>query len=337
MKIGILTHPLGVNYGGILQAYALFTVLEQMGHQVIVLRRDHDLSFFKNVVKKILISINYPRYNSPKYHKLRQFIKSHIYESPRLSSTEELKSFVRKKCLDLVIVGSDQVWRADYAMRFGYDYFLDFVPEGIKRASYAASFGLSEWKYSAEQSEIIKNLLKKFSSVSVREFDGQMLCEKYLNCNPDIVLDPTMLLPVDHYESIISKRIVDESYVYVYWLGSDEDKLKILDRYKNMKIVDVSLRQGEPLSSVEEWLSYIKYADIVITDSFHGCVFSLLFHRQFVMHVNKTGGFGRIESLYKLFEIDYKLLDIYQEIDYSFFEEKLKDWRIRSMNYLKSL
>ena len=337
MKIGILTHPLGANYGGILQAFALSTVLTQMGHQVIVFRRDHDMSFIKKIIKKILITIKHPRYNNSKYRNLRKFVDVHICESPRLFSTKEMESFTKENNIDLVIVGSDQVWRSDFAMGFGYDYFLDFVPENVKCASYAASFGLSEWNYTKEQTERIKELLKKFHYVSVREYEGQFFCKNYLNCDSELVLDPTMLLPADFYDKIISPRVITEDYIYVYWLGSDEGKNKILEQYKGRKIVDISLRQGDTLSSVEDWLSYIKYSDRVITDSFHGCVFSLLFNRQFVMYVNNSGGFGRIESLFKLFGIEYKLNDFYQDVDYYDFERRLSELRVKSMNYLKLL
>lgn len=337
MKIGILTHPLGVNYGGILQAYALSTILQQMGHEVVVLRRDHDMPFVKQLVKNMLIAFNHPRYNNPKYRYLRQFVAENIPESPRLSSSMKLEAYTKRAKLDMVIVGSDQVWRTDFAMGFGYDYFLNFVPDNVKRVSYAASFGLSDWLYTEGQTIRIKDLLRSFNGVSVREYDGQLLCREHLDCDAAVVLDPTMLLASNHYDTITSPRIINEDYVYVYWLGSEVGKQKILNQYKDKHIIDISLRQGEPLSSIGDWLSYIKYADRVVTDSFHGCVFSMLFNRQFVMHVNKSGGFGRIESLYKLFGLEYKLADPYQEVDYSKFEERLAMWREKSMNYLKAL
>ena len=337
MNIAILTHPLGANYGGILQAYALTTVFRQKKHDVFVLRRDHCMPYTKRILKQLMILLHHPRYNNPKYKNLRQFVATKITESPILYTSAEMTEYIRKNKIDYVVVGSDQVWRSDFAMGYDFNYFLDFVPDNVKCASYAASFGLSKWGYTKEQSQRIKELLRKFTSVSVREYDGQQLCKDFLGYDVDVVLDPTMLLSQKHYEEITSSRLVEDNYIYVYWLGDEKEKNEILKQFEGKRIVDISLRHDEPLCSIGDWLSYIRYADIVVTDSFHGCVFSMLFHRQFVMHVNMSGGFGRIESLYKLFGLEYKLTDIYQVFDYNLFEGRLEKWRKYSINYIDSL
>lgn len=337
MKIGILTHPLGANYGGILQAYALSVVLKDLGHSVTILRRDHDMPIYKRFIKQLLIAIKHPRYNSHKYIELRQFVDKNINESPIMYSSKQLGRYLEKENFGAVVVGSDQVWRADFALGFGYNYFLDFVPSHIKKFSYAASFGLSSWNYDLNQTQYIKSLIERFSKVSVREYCGQKLCKDHLDYNAQVVLDPTMLLESSRYSQIASPRKMEKNYVYVYWLGNEQEKQQILNMYKGKNIIDISLRQNESLASIEDWLSYIKYADRIITDSFHGCVFSVLFNRQFVMYVNKLGGFGRIESLYKLLEIEYKLNDIYQDIDYKAVNEKIKVLRKESLKFLQSI
>ena len=181
MKIAILTHPLGINYGGILQAWALSTYIESMGHRVVVLNRENNRPFFKRVIKRVLTAIGHKRYVNPKYTEMVRFVKQNINYTRVLDSEQQLKNSIRYHGFDLVIVGSDQVWRADFARKYGYNYFLDFVPERVKKASYAASFGLSNWEYNSEETLRIVDLLSKFAAISVREDEGVELCNTYLN------------------------------------------------------------------------------------------------------------------------------------------------------------
>ena len=194
MKIAILTHPLGANYGGILQAYALSTYLKSKGHEVIIINRQSNLPFLLRIIKKVLVFFRHPRYHNPRYKHLVNFVKRNLNYSRPLSTTKQLDSFVRKNNLDIIIVGSDQVWRADFALEYDYNYFLDFVTNQAKKISYAASFGLSHWKYTKEQTAKIKELIDEFSFISVREDEGVTLCRQNLGIEAVHVLDPTLLL-----------------------------------------------------------------------------------------------------------------------------------------------
>lgn len=306
MKIAILTHPLGANYGGILQAFALSTYLKGLGHEVIVLNRQTNLPYLKRLIKSTLIALHHPRYNNPKYKHLLAFVNQYISYTKPLNTDAQMTSLIRSNKIDAVIVGSDQVWRTGFAMGYGYNYFLDFVPFDVWKLSYAASFGLSEWEYSKEQTAQIKTLVSKFKSVSVREDEGVQLCLDNLGIKAEHVLDPTMLLRAEDYESITSKRLISEDYVFVYWLGSDDEKQKAIKNanINSKTIIDISLRGAEPLMPIQDWLSYIKYADHVVTDSFHGCVFSILFQKQFSICANKSGGNGRLNSLFTMLDVN---------------------------------
>lgn len=332
MNICILTHPLGANYGGILQAYALSTVLKTEGHNVTVLRRDHDMPLHKRFIKQLLIALKHPRYNSPKYKDLRRFVNQHLNESPVLYSTDNLRNYVDNNKIDAVIVGSDQVWRTGFAMGYGYNYFLDFVPAGVRKLSYAASFGLSQWEYNNEQTQRIKQLVSEFKAISVREDEGVQLCKDNMGVTADHVLDPTMLLNASHYEPVTSERKVKDDYVFVYWLGSAEEKQKAIEAasIECKRIVDISLRGSEPLMPIEDWLSYIKYADHVVTDSFHGCVFSILFGKQFTICANDSGGNGRLRSLFSMLGIDTSS----PQINYTIVYDKLDNLRSHSYDFL---
>lgn len=332
MKLAILTHPLGANYGGILQAFALSSYLKGQGHDVTVLNRQSNLPLAKRILKSVLVALHHPRYNNPRYKHLVSFVKKYINYSKPLSTGGQMSGFVKGNSMDAVIVGSDQVWRTGFAMGYGYNYFLDFVPAGVRKLSYAASFGLSQWEYNNEQTLRIKQLLSEFKAISVREDEGVQLCKDNIGVTADHVLDPTMLLNASDYEPVTSERKVKDDYVFVYWLGSAEEKQKTIEAasIECKRIVDISLRGSEPLMPIEDWLSYIKYADHVVTDSFHGCVFSILFGKQFTICANDSGGNGRLRSLFSMLGIDMSS----PQIDYTIVYDKLDNLRSHSYDFL---
>ena len=321
MNIGILTHPQETNYGGILQCYALSTFLTKMGHDTIVIRREPNKQFFLwEWIRALLRRLHFPRYYKPNVIdrgvQIRPFVERYINRTVPIRSNSDMRKVCTKYGLKAVLVGSDQVWRTSYAMRFGYNYFLDFVPKDVIRASYAASFGLSEWNYTKDQTNTIKKLLSRFKGISVREEDAITLIKDNTGLDAIQLVDPTMLLTQEDYNKITSPRLLSEQYVFVYWLGEKEKVLNDVEEYrkKGYKIIEVYLRDEKEQISVEDWLSYIKYADLVLTDSFHGCVFSLLFNTPFRVYQNLSGGMGRIASLFKQFDIkddfslDYSLV-----------------------------
>lgn len=339
MRIGILTHPQGANYGGVLQCYALCRYLHTMGHDPIVIRRESDKSFFLwEWIRSVLKFLHFPRYYKPntvdKTIHIRQFVEKHLNRTMPIRSQHQMRKVCRKYQLDTIIVGSDQVWRNDFALKFGYNYFLDFVPSSVKRISYAASFGLSGWRYTPLQTDHIKQLLTQFSAISVREKEAVSLCIDNLNVNAIHVVDPTLLLSSNDYTNITSNRLVNENYVFIYWLGTEADKQQAIanSELKDKRIADISLRSKNELISIENWLSYIKYADFVITDSFHGCVFSILFHKQFSIFSNHLGGNERLNSLLELLGINPS--DGY--VDYVKVDECLLKVREKSIMFLNN-
>lgn len=316
MRIGILTHPQGSNYGGILQCYALSTFLTKLGHDTIVIRREPNKQFFLwEWVRSLLRRLHFPRYYNPsvidKGVKIRPFVKKYIKRTPPIRSNRDMYKVCAKYGLNAVIVGSDQVWRHSYAMNFGFNYFLDFVTENVIKASYAASFGLSEWHYTKEQTNTIKKLLSRFKGISVREDDAIKLIKDNTGLDAIQLVDPTMLLTQEDYNKISSPRLLSEQYVFVYWLGEKEKISNEVEEYrkKGYIVIEVYLREEKEQISVEDWLSYIKYADIILTDSFHGCVFSILYERIFKVFDNASGGNGRITSLCKLLDVNTTPVD----------------------------
>lgn len=342
MRVGILTHPQAINYGGILQCYALSTYLEKMGHKAIVIRREQDTVWYKlllsPIVKKIrLRKLLHPR-QIDKGAQIRPFSEKYLNRTSSIKTRKVMLHACEKYKLDAVIVGSDQVWRADFAMLYGYNYFLDFVPTGIKRLSYAASFGLSEWKYNTEQTLHIKELLSRFQGISVREEDAIQLCHKYLGVEVEKMIDPTMLLSATEYNSLSSPKLINEKYVFVYWLGDVTQIERQINEYqeKGYIIIRVGLREEKLLPSVEEWLSYIKYAEVVITDSFHGCVYTILFHRPLKVCENQSGGYGRIKSLFDALGVSVAQMEKPSNDTFDMIEGRLDSLRKKSHHFLQS-
>lgn len=327
MRIGILTLPLHTNYGGLLQAYALQTVLEKMGHEAVVLdtpnrksilKWSYPLEILKRCISKFLLRrptrVFFEQWFNKTYpiisRNTQPFIANHIH---RLE-IKGLKS-LSPDSFDAFVVGSDQVWRPAYFTRM-YDTsitnaYLAFARNWkIKRVSYAASFGTDSWEYSKEQTKNCAKYLKMFNAVSTRESSGAELCKKHFGVNATHVIDPTMLLTKEDYVGLINNSSTPKSKgnMLCYILDETKEKTDVIDfvakskgltPFKvNSKVGDFSLPVEERVQpAVETWLRGFYDADFVVTDSFHACVFSTLFQKPFVIVGNKERGLARFHSL----------------------------------------
>lgn len=373
MRIGILTLPLHTNYGGILQAYALQTVLERMGHEVVVFDtpnrmplpplKDIPKCFLKRIIKKLLgrnQKIFYEYYHNKKVipvvsQNTQRFINSHIHRK-EISDFKELD----RDSYDAIVVGSDQVWRPLYFVP-GWRWqeienaFLSFASNwNIKRLSYAASFGTEDWEYTDQQTRRCKTLLQVFDAISVRETNGVTLCKKYFDIDSVHVLDPTMLLNEADYSIFFQKANTPKSNgtLLNYILDKTEKSSALIMNVANQKFLRAfsvnnpyENDETKPLNerikpSVEKWLRGFYDAEFVITDSFHACVFSILFKKQFVVVGNKERGLSRIESLLLCFGIENRIVEDSAQvmrlplIDYDTVYIKLEKYRKKSFDFL---
>lgn len=322
MKIGIITLPLHTNYGGILQAYALQTTLEQMGHQVEILEeplvyKHASLNrYIRRILKKCVGKrsiINYEgfmrKWQPRVAANINQFINTYIHR--RIVNFDSLSDGE----YDAFVVGSDQVWRPSYNHHIK-NAFLGFAEnwKNVKRIAYAASFGVDNWEFTEEQTDECKKLIQRFDLVSVREDTAVNLCKEQLGIVATHVLDPTMLLSVDNYQKLIGElKISDKPYLFSYLLDESEEKINILKdicNKLNLPVRKIKLENDIskiPMSrlksliypSIQEWLASFAQADFVVTDSFHGTVFSIIFNKPFVVLPNKGRGVSRFESLLK--------------------------------------
>lgn len=346
MKIGILTQQLRTNYGGLLQAYALQTVLEKEGHEVSVIRREEPTAFSatnaakaeflaKYYIKKLLGKPNIPYVNRGQQSiiasKTNEFINKYIKHTQNIYySSSAMKKMHRTSGYDAYIVGSDQVWRPFYSPCIA-NYFLDFCKNDkkIKRISYAASFGVDTWEFNKSQETECKELIKLFDAVSVREISGVDLCNKYLASEAVHVVDPTMLLDRKEYINIVKAEREEKSkgdcFYYMLNLNSQKQEfISKVEKYKGLTSFTVmpkrSVENGLDkfdndfddyvFPTVTQWLRAFMDAKIVLTDSFHGCVFSIIFNKNFWVVGNTRRGNARFESLLKTFGLEERLIDI---------------------------
>lgn len=342
MKIGILTLPFNNNYGGLLQSYALQTILKNRGHQVILINIPTVKNYpLKGRIKKILKDLTGQTLKERKrlYEistNMRDFVTENMVLTDPLLNNSDFHSLKEEK-FDVFIVGSDQVWRFDYTKHQFARYFFDFLYNSkLKRLSFAASFGIDVWNKSAKDTELLIKLISEFAGVSVRESSAVNLCKKHLQINAKHILDPTLYLDRSYYQTLLQGKAVDgfqsKDSVLYYVLDANEDKgvcidkvAKILDNTKLYKAGVKQKSQGKynadmVYPSVYQWLFDFINCQFVVTDSFHGCVFSIIFNKPFLVYANKNRGITRFESILKTVGLDDRIVFDSKEVD----ERKVK-------------
>ena len=348
MKIGILTFFNVPNYGAMLQAYALWHFLEKRGHQVEFIRYD-----FGNTWRPRFWKCFYSRHFSSLQRKLRFWAQfpmarfSDDYPQTQLfSSLEELRAGCGD--FDAVVVGSDQMWNPNGVARGANPVvFLDFLPPHTKRISYAASFACPEWGEDAK--EEVGALLRKFTAISVRERSGVSIVADVSGMSAQCLPDPTLLFPARFYDRIASKRNDSgEKYIFSYFLDEWQDgsvEQSFLGKCRDSLGIDrvVTARKkmrglgGFLLSSfgvsgripVPRWVASIRDASFVVTNSFHGTVFALIFHKPFatVLLSGKMAGMNeRIVSLLQSVGLEDRMLAFDESETIDLISSRKIDW-----------
>lgn len=373
LKIGILTQPLQDNYGGLLQAYALKEVLKDLGHEVTIIdrrapRRSRVRIIASNIKQKIKRT-NQRALTQSEVNTISQntnsFKRKYIPEVSDLITSHRGMKALNNRNFDAFIVGSDQCWRPLYSPKIT-NYFLDFVKDNthIKRISYAASFGTSSWEFNRRETQRCKKLLRKFDAISVREKSGVTLVSSQLG-RSDVyhVLDPTMLLSTKHYKDIAIREGFksDIGTLKVYVLDKSQEKddfINMLEKQLNLRKFEVMPRKrlkdgGVRSNNIDQfqfpspamWLKGFDSAEFVITDSFHGTVFSILFNKPFITIANKKRGIARFESILNTLGLSERLVTDIREvdvnqiinspIDWDVVNRKLSSERENSMNFIR--
>nr|WP_276498772.1 polysaccharide pyruvyl transferase family protein [Agromyces luteolus] len=332
--------PLHTNYGGIVQAYALQRAIRDLGHRAFVdtgdpipLRRRvvHRIWAARRAVRMLLPARLDWRWRAPREVLAAQqrFVRKHLATSSAVERADTPRGRARlAHRFDAFVVGSDQVWRAAYAEipEQYLEVIEEFHGERPRRISYAASFGRDDIdEYSEGERARSAELIRRFDAVSVREESGIRICSEEFGVRAERHLDPTMLLTPDHYRALVARSGTAPApaagRTLIYRLDATDDMLRaeraIAERVgaPTMELLPTQpptsyaeyaadrARFDRP--SVEHWLASIASADFVVTDSYHGCVFSILFNRPFLVHANERRGAARFDSLLGVFGLEH--------------------------------
>ena len=355
MKIALLNLQYDNNYGGNLQRYALMTILHRLGHDVthINLRANHIRTpLYKRVLQfawriKLKIFNNYQGSLIPEYRTQQAYLNSckitDVFYDRYIRHTKP----IFRKCdlkkydgFDAYIVGSDQVWRKEYASHHDLStFFFDFLPDdcNARKIAYGVSFGIDEDVLTTEDLNQLSPLYEKFQAVSVREEGALKLLKKYGWKNPaaSLVLDPTLLLNQADYIHLFQEGQTYKSPgdLFCYILDGSEEKELIIERTSNeYNLHPFFITNKNKNASIEQWLRSFYDAKHVITDSYHGVVFSLIFNKPFTLIRNKERGNSRFSSL---FEVIGKT-DGVRDFDWDRINTRIGQWRVKSMTFLSS-
>lgn len=363
-KIGLLTFQSSNNYGALLQCYALSTTLEELGFvvQIFNLKKEHikdieDLPFLsrnKRVLKK---SINNAIFESAFDDFKKKYLNNKFTKD--IAAKDGLKEF--SNSFDAVVVGSDQVWRGAYTKKLQSSFFFDFISDNTKKISYAASFGLDYFEGYKNNEPEIKTLINKFDAISVREAEGVKICKETFNVEAIHVLDPVFLLSKERYQKIIAPEFKknENKYIAYYFLNPDNYRKSILTSVKKeFKIKDeINIYTNDKFSfrnpslnlskykfkSFSTWLGELSNADFVVTDSFHGLAFSIIYNKQFVCIANSKRGASRMKSLLNLFKLNHRLVnegesisfETLETIDYTEVNKIINTQKQKSIDFLQ--
>lgn len=327
MNIGILTFHWATNYGAIMQCYALQSYLTFAGYNVKVINykpNQYDESFYKFLRYRKFLNLKEYLDNRKKEKALISFRDNYLNLTDRVYSYSSISEMASQ--FDLIISGSDQVTNPSFLMSgegngiISPTYFLGFMYEG-QRIGYALSFGCIT--YPEEARKVASKYIGAFDSVSVRESSGVDIVKSMGRNDAEIVPDPTLLMESQFYHSLADELSLrkNKPYVYNYFIRHIADRKKIINKVLEKKKTLWNNEDGD--YTMQGWLCKIKYAEYVITDSFHCVIMCLKLHRPFVVITELQGNAGMNDRLYTLLN----RLGLCQQICYK--EEILRcsfDW-----------
>ena len=360
MKIGILTFHCAHNYGAVLQCYALQQYLRSLGYEVLIVnyRPEYLLKPYTivpalgntSLVGKIKILLNFIL-SFPvrviRYKGFEKFIDKYLLFSKVVD-----RASIDSLACNIYIIGSDQVWNPKITEGFDDVYWGNFVVRrNVKKITYAASIGLSN--LTEEQSIYLKKALSNFNAVSVREYKMISLLQPLINLRISQVVDPTFLLGKQDWDGLASKvPLCKEKYVLTYQVEVNPNVnrvARLIAKQLNARLIQLvawptikynnALRQtADPLA----FISYIKYADCVVTSSFHGTAFSILYQRPFYvvdLHSLHGGSNERLKTVLSMFHLEGRYIpeewnSRFEEIDYTDINIQLESMRGESQKFL---
>ena len=351
-KTATITFQNANNYGALLQAYALHKTITKLGvenhvlnYQCEYMGKPYGLAALRRKgIIRFLLGIAYHIVRMPRRAKFAE-IRSQMNITPILSRNDLMTLEDQYDCF---IAGSDQVWN-DGITNLDPSFFFDFIKNPEKKLSFAASFGF-EIMSDALKTEY-KKLLNDFSSYNMRESSGVEIIKSLLNKPANLVLDPTLLLTCDDYNIIAQPPKIKDKYILVYQITVSSfllNTVRKIAKSTGYKVVTIPFPLGGFIraktnfsAGPREWIGLIRDAEIVVTDSFHGCCFSILYNKNF--HAIITGAGTRIYNLLDVFNLNdclYKPgseLKLERNIDWEEINDNIDKERNNSLNILKEM
>lgn len=357
-KVGIVTWHYYANFGSGLQAFALQELLSKLGYEVNIINYRNPLfdnnTWWKNAIKFLLHYIVGP-FSKRVYGKTLQgakkFQNRYLHQTQLFSSEEKIINIIDDYYC--IVYGSDQIWAPNVYTPI---YMGAYIPKGIRKISYAASIGLNE---------IPDHLVKKykfnlssFSAIAVREDEGKNLLKRKCDIEASVVLDPTLMIDVNKYKRMQqSVKGIKGEFIYCYFLNKEHQYREKVEKYareQNLQIIGSSENKFDSewmtvLTNIgaDQFLWLINNAKTVFTDSYHGTIFSLLFHKEFWTFVRFEENSpicqnSRIRQLQKYFHIGHRVINNKdsinesESINYDNFERQLSKLRQSSIIYLEN-
>lgn len=344
-KVYTITFHWATNYGAVLQAYALQEFLAREGYDVEI------INYVPTKYKKTFLRCFRARTLKKLRRQIREYLKEKKIEKFRTKYLRRTKCFSSNKQLSneswgeaTYICGSDQIWNPHFTLQGEGKptsaYYLGFISCNSNKVAYAASFGAVEVKDDMEK--FVKNLLKDFYSISVREDTAKQIVQR-MNMKATLVCDPVFLLDGEQYETLIENNLDSERHLFSYILHENQDYVEEISKYvaeimKLKKINDVG-------TSIEEWLSRVKNAKFIITNSFHATAFALIFHIPFISTlVSGSGMNDRIKTLLEKMDLQNHIVNNFDKnqidqlvackINWSDVDAKVSEMREFSRDFL---
>lgn len=373
MKVGIITFHFVSNQGGVLQAFASQSFLEKHGYEAFIINyrpKYHTIRYLPhknpyiytkwywkknkgvNILKRILLTLlsfarcvwmNLKQSDTRKYYLFEKFITNHLHQTREYENLSQLKN--NPPQLDAYVSGSDQLWNPDL-LNFAFDpaYFLAFGPNEIPKIAYAVSSGK---KLTPKEESQLQSLCRNFSAISLREYNESTV--KAIGRDVHICIDPTLLLDAEDYKLVEGNCQEKEPYIFVYGFETNNDIQEAVNKAVAMlgcKVINGSpdrINLKNECKKLHDYdpgmfLSLVKNAECVVTNSFHGTAFSLIYQKPFITVPHTTRGQRMTELLGKL-NLGYKIygnqdFDINKEIDWGEVYKKLNELRKQSSDFL---
>ena len=355
MKIGILTFHAAKNYGAVLQCRCLYEVLKSLGHDVSVIDYRPDYltepyrlwksSFLKHPGSLIKASVKMAG-------AIRRDKAFDAFEKELDLSSPDDSSF------DAIFYGSDQIWNDGYAS-FSENYLLAFAPPGAMKVAYAPSIGTDPERSDRLREEPYRHWLPEFDHLSVRETGQRAFVESMSGKVCEVVVDPTLLLDRTDYEALLPEREKEGGYLLLFWLDHDNKLMQGIDFANSVALAQglniVHCFQKVPDSlmvncagsiyygGVEDFLRYVRNADLVVTNSYHATIFSMIFRKPFYTFTVDSMR-SRIDTLKELYGIGDRCVDgflspdsVSLDVDYGTIWRNIEARREESFCYLRGI